>query len=320
MLVITAMLLGLSLHSIQVGEGENKATFIWNAWQKSNKVYLALMAFSILISHSLRALRWQLLLAPTKNYIRFSNSFLSVMVGYLINLVVPRGGEVSRCYNLYKLEQTPAEISFGTVVVERIIDVLCLLVIIIISLISEWGKLQHFIMTLPLSRNSVFSPLIIIIALIGGIGVAVAAFYLLRKNQKIQKLFAGFKEGLLAVFHLQNKALFLFYSLGIWFLYFIMSYFVIKAFPETNQLGFSAVMTLFAIGAIAMAAPLPGGAGSYHVLVPQGLIYLYGLHQSDATAFVFIFHAWQTLVVIVVGLISLITSYILIRWKTPQLK
>lgn len=319
MLLLTGGLLWFSLRSLQVGEGENKAEFIWKAWEKSDKGYMLLMALAVMISHLIRAERWRLVLTSTGNHIGFASSFLSVMVGYLINLVIPRGGEVSRCYNLYRLENTPVEVSFGTVVVERIIDVICLFVIIVISFIIEWGKLEGFISTLQFASGKGISVWISIAGVILA-GVCIAAFFILRKNERIKKLFDGFKEGLLAVFRLEKKWLFIFYSIVIWLLYFFMTYFVVKAFPETNELGFSAVMTLFAIGAIAMAAPLPGGAGSYHVLVPQGLIYLYHLQDSDAKAFVFVYHGWQTIIFIVFGLISLITSYIIIGWKKPQIK
>jgi uncharacterized protein (TIRG00374 family) len=321
MLLLMSALLWLSLRSLNVGEEENKATFIWSAWEKSNKGYLLLMAFFIMLSHLIRAERWRILLVPTGNQIKLNTSFLSVMVGYLINLVIPRGGELSRCYNLYKLENTPAEVSFGTVVVERIIDLLCLVVIIIASFIVEWSKLEQFISTLDFSKSSRTSNYTwIIIGLFFLIGGAVAVYRFISRNEKIKKLIIGFKEGLLAVFRLKRKLLFTFYTLSIWTLYFLMSYCVIKAFPETNGLGFSAVLTLFAIGAIAMAAPLPGGAGSYHTLVPLGLVMLYQLPQSDAIAFVFIFHAWQTIIVIIAGLISLIASYAIIRWRKPQIK
>jgi uncharacterized membrane protein YbhN (UPF0104 family) len=120
---------------------------------------------------------------------------------------------------------------------------------------------------------------------------------------------------MLSVFQLKNKMLFVFYSIAIWSLYFMMSYLVLMAFPETAHLGFSAVVTLFAIGSIAMAAPLPGGTGSYHVLVPLGLTMLYQVPKTDAVAFVFIFHAWQTLLMIVIGVISFIVSNLLIRQK-----
>ena len=320
LILLTVLLLWLSLRGLQVGEGENKTDFLWQAWKKSSKTYLILMAVTVMISHVLRAERWRMLLKPTGNQISFSGSFLSLMIGYLVNLAVPRGGEVSRCYNLYKLEKTPVEVSFGTVVVERIVDVICLLTLIAISFIVEWKKLKAFIdsLELPASSGSTISPWTILILVI--IAVFVLALFLLRKNEKFKKVIVGFREGLLAVFQLKNKGLFVFYSIAIWVLYFLMSYLVLKAFTETQELGVSAVLTLFAIGSIAMAVPLPGGAGSYHTLVPMGLVALYNLPKADAIAFVFIFHGWQTLIAIVGGVVSLIISYWIIRWKKAHEK
>jgi uncharacterized protein (TIRG00374 family) len=242
------------------------------------------------------------------------------MIGYLVNLAVPRGGEVSRCYNLYKLEKTPVEVSFGTVVVERMVDVICLLLLIALSFFAEWQKLKKFIDTLNFSSGEGFSisPWMIVVFL--GVIVFAAAIFFLRKNKKLLKIIEGFKEGLLSIFKMQNKGLFIAYSLGIWLLYFLMSYLVIKAFPETEDLGFSAVLTLFAVGSIAMAAPLPGGAGSYHTLVPLALVMLYNLPQADAVAFVFIFHGWQTILMILMGVLSLIASYLIIKWRKQKEK
>ncbi len=319
MILLTAGLLWLSLRGLNIGE-ENKGQFIWNTWTKSNKGYLLLMAALALVSHVIRAERWKMLLVPSGNNVKLSSSFLSLMIGYLVNLAVPRGGEVSRCYNLYKLEKTPVETSFGTVVVERIADVICLVALIVICFFVEWEKLKAFIDTLPLGSGSGFkiptwAIVVFVLILIGMLTV-----FLLRKNEKLRKILVGFKEGLLSVFKLKNKSLFIFYSLAIWGLYFLMSYCVIKAFPETNALGFRAVLTLFAIGSIAMAAPLPGGTGSYHTLVPLGLVMLYHLQQADAIAFTFIFHAWQTLIMIVAGVVSFIISYWLIRWNEAKTK
>jgi hypothetical protein len=315
----TVVLVWLSLRSLHVSDGQDKSTFIWETWQRSSKIYLLLMAVALMISHSIRAERWRLLLEPTGHKVGLGNSFLSLMVGYLINLVIPRGGEVSRCYNLYKLEKTPVEVSIGTVVVERIIDVICLLVIVVTSFVVEWSRLKKFMATLNFETDRFSSPWIWAIPMALVIFIA-TAIILLRRNEKLNELFEGFKVGLFAVFRLKSKWMFFNYTLIIWLLYFLMSYFVMKAFPETSSLGFSAVLTLFAVGALAMAAPLPGGAGSYHTLVPLGLVMLYNLKQADAIAFVFIFHAWQTLIAMVVGLASIIISYGLIRWKIQQAK
>ena len=323
MLILTGSLLWLSVQGMKVGEGENRIDFIWQAWEDSNKTYLLLMAFIALISHILRAERWKMLLGSTGNHVKLSNSFFSLMIGYLVNLAVPRGGEVSRCYNLYKLESTPVEVSFGTVVVERIVDVLCLLLIIGMAFVVEWDKLLIFLSGLGIGADTVgrgFSvPTWAILMLVGLIGV-VGVFYLFRKNERLIRILVGFKEGLSSVFKLKNKWLFVFYSLAIWFLYFLMSYFVVKAFDTTSHLGFSAVLSVFALGSIAMAVPVPGGAGSYHTIVPAGLHMLYAIPLSDATAFVFIFHGWQTLTMIVGGVVSLIISYFLIRWKKQPTK
>jgi uncharacterized protein (TIRG00374 family) len=320
MIALTAGLLWLSLRSLKVGEGENKAQFLWDTWKKANKGFLLLMALVQMASHVIRSERWKMLLVPSGHSVKLSSSFLSLMIGYLVNLAIPRGGEVSRCYNLFKLEKTPVETSFGTVVVERIVDVICLLILIAFSFFVEWKKLSTFIDTLDFSSGAGFQIpawlVILFLLVVGGL----ILLFLFRKNEKLRKILVGFKEGLLSVFRLDNKALFIFYSVAIWGLYFLMSYCVIKAFPETEVLDFRAVITLFAIGSIAMAAPLPGGAGSYHTLVPIGLVMLYHLPKGDAIAFTFIFHAWQTLIMIVAGIVSFIISYWIIRWNEAKTK
>ncbi|GAB1446093.1 MAG: flippase-like domain-containing protein [Cyclobacteriaceae bacterium] len=314
MFALAAGLLWLSLKSIPDVAGESKAEFIWHTWGRSNKWYLIVMGVVAMLSHVLRAYRWKMLLVPTGNRISLGNSFLSLMIGYLVNLAVPRGGEISRCYNLLKLEKTPVEVSFGTVVAERMVDVLCLIILIAISFIVEWDKLMTFINALPFSSGGggIYKWLIIGGVLLGALALAI---YFFRRNEKLKKIVVGFKEGLLAVFRLEHGFAFVVISILIWFLYFVMSYLVIIAFPETQWLGISAVLTLFAMGAIAMAVPLPGGAGSYHTIVPLGLVVLYNLPQGEAIAFVFIFHAWQTFIMIVGGVLSLIISYWMIRWR-----
>jgi uncharacterized protein (TIRG00374 family) len=317
--LITAALIWVSLRGLNVGEG-NKADFLWQTWERSDKGYLILMAVIAMASHLIRAIRWQMLLVPVGYTVGLGSSFLSVLIGYLVNLAIPRGGEVSRCYNLYKLENTPPEISFGTVVAERVVDIIFLVILIGASFIAEWDKLTSFLSSLGVSADGFrISPWIITgaLAIIGGIFLL---FFRFRKNEKLKKILGGFKEGLMAVFQLKNKSLFIFYSLAIWALYFLMSWAVIKAFPETSTLGFSAVLTLFALGTIAMTVPLPGGAGSYHTIVPLGLVMLYQLPKPDAIAFVFVFHAWQTLLMIVAGVVSLIISYLIIRWRKPEIK
>jgi glycosyltransferase 2 family protein len=320
----TILLIWLSLRGLKVQDGENKWDYLVQTWHSADKGWLLLMACVYTISHLVRAERWRLVLLALGNKTTLNKSFLSLMVGYLVNLVIPRGGEVSRCYNMYKLDKIPVEVSFGTVVMERIVDLLCLVILIAISFILESQKLFAFIDTLPINIQAGSSKLVIVLWFGAFLLILVGILYwLIRKNKKLNslaiKLWNGFKGGLLSVFKLESKGLFVFYSVVIWLLYFFMSYCVIMAFPATSELGFQAVLGLFAIGAIAMTVPLPGGTGSYHVLVPQGLVFLYGIPTTEAVAFTFIFHGWQTLIVIVAGALSLIVTSMLVKKNSQPL-
>jgi len=314
----TGLLIWFSLRGLTVGDGGNRWDYLMQTWDEAHKGWLMLMAALLLLSHVVRAARWKMLLAPVGFTPNFRDSFLSLMVGYIVNLVIPRGGEVSRCYNLFKLDKTPVEISFGTVVVERIVDIICLLVLILLAFVLESQKLFAFIDTIPKSEPGDNSRLLTVLYVIAGLAVVTTLVYwLIKRNQRIKnslrKTWAGFKDGLLSVFKLENKWPFIIYSVVIWLLYFFMSYCVVRAFPATSVLGLEAVLSLFAIGSIAMAVPTPGGAGSYHVLVPQGLVFLYGIPKTDAVAFTFIFHGWQTAILIVAGAISLIVTSLLVK-------
>lgn len=316
-LAITGLLIWFSLRGLT---GENKGEYLLKTWQAANKGWLILMAVVAVISHLLRAERWRMLLEPTGYKGKLSYSFLSLMVGYLVNLAIPRGGEVSRCYNLYKLENTPVDMSFGTVVVERMVDLVCMVTLISVAFFLEWERLLAFMETIPVGTGDSSGSTVLIYTAAGIVAFALLSFALVKKNRKLNafviRVWHGFKDGFLSIFKLKNKSLFIFYSITIWVLYFLMSYIVILAFPETAHLGVHAAFTLFAIGSIAMAVPLPGGTGSYHVLVPQGLIFLYNVREADAVAFTFVFHGWQTAIFIVGGALSLIiTSFILKRRK-----
>jgi glycosyltransferase 2 family protein len=312
-LTATVALVWFSLRAIHVEEGQNKLDYILNTWNAANKGWLLLMGGIFMISNVIRAERWRMLLSSTGHPTTLYKSFLSVMIGYLVNLVIPRGGEVSRCFNLYKLDKIPVEVSFGTVIAERVVDLLSLVVVLILTFVIEYDKLISFLGTLPVQPGFSRGKLVPVIIVLLGLGViAGAGYWFIRRNERIrdwlEKMWKGFRKGLTSVTQLNRKGLFILYSIGIWLLYFLMTYAVIMAFDETAGLGLGAVLSIFAIGTIAMAAPLPGGAGSYHVMIPAGLVFLYQLPQSSAVAFTFVFHGWQTLILIVVGMMALILS------------
>lgn len=318
---VTALLVWISLRGLDVVEGDDKWQYLAKTWNQADKGWLIAMAVLAMISHVFRAERWRMLIAPSGNTPKLGDAFHSLMVGYLVNLAIPRGGEVSRCYNLYRLDKTPINISFGTVVVERIIDLICLLILIAAAFILESDKLVNFVASLNFGGGGVSNVWIIVLIVI--LFLILLIFILYKRNERFRnftvKSWQGFREGFLSVFRLKNNLKFFVLTFLIWFLYFAMSYAVTQSFDSTSSLGLEAVLSLFAIGSIAMAAPLPGGTGSYHVLVPNGLYLLYQIPMGEAIAFTFIFHAWQTMIMIVAGAISLIlTSIIIKRRKRRQ--
>lgn len=315
---VISFLLWFSLSNIEVAEGESKLDFLINAWKQADKTFLLLSAFFAILSHFIRGLRWQLLLNSMDYKTKKIDAFYSVMIGYFINLVIPRGGEVSRCYNMYKLNDVPNEIGIGSVIAERLIDLAFLIAFIIAAFLIEFDNLTYFLSTLYLEESlkeiNLLIPVLILIFAITSF-IVLLKFLLTSENEKIilfrNKIIgfiSGLKKGFLSVLKLKEKGLFIFYSTFIWVLYYAMTMSVMYAFPETNHLTMYAAVSIFAIGGIAMAIPLPGGAGSYHTLVPLGLTLLYSLEDSKAVAFTFIYHGWQTFVIIIFGALSLLIS------------
>jgi hypothetical protein len=313
---ISVLLVWYSLNAIPTTE-ENKWDYLARTWQIADKGWLMLMALLAMISHVLRAERWRMLIEPTGYSTTLHHSFLSLMIGYLVNLAVPRGGEVTRCYNLYKLDRCPFDKAFGTVVAERTIDLICFLLVLVAAVVVESEKLINFFYSLPVKPVDGTGRWVSVITLLSALAIlVVVGFWILFRNKKFKhkifKFWNGFKSGFGTILRLRNHTLFYFYSFLIWVLYFAMSYTVIMAFNETSHLGWSAILSLFAIGSIAMVIPLPGGTGSYHTLVPAGLTFLYQVPKAEAVAFTFVFHAWQTLIMIGGGFLALLSTYLIL--------
>lgn len=324
MLSVTALLLWISFENIEVVEGTSKVDYLVNVWSSANKYFLILSGLVALLSHLIRAQRWKLLLNPIGYELTLKQGFLSVMIGYFINLAIPRGGEVSRCYNLYRLNKTPVDVSLGTVVAERVIDLIFLIILIAISFFIQLDNLILFfkseeVQALTNQEGSSDTGTVVIAGILFLLSIGLIFLFLLKRKKylmlrllsKSKSALLGIKDGVRSVLKLKSRSAFIADSLLIWICYYLMMYFVMLAFPETENLGLGAALTIFVIGGIAMALPLPGGAGSFHVLVSTGLVLLYSLPQDKAIAFTFIFHGWQTVIIILVGAFSLISSQII---------
>ena len=288
--------------------------------------WLGLTLLVFLISNFFRAWRWQQLIEPLGKKVYFWNSFWSVMIGYFANLGFPRMGEVVRAGLLGRYEGIPVEKVMGTVVVDRILDVLCLLVVVGLAFFLQWDTLSNFVIE---SRGSSagsggFGPLLAMAVGVIVVGV-VLIIWIFRKFQhnsfvkKIKNLASGFAEGLRSLTKVKNKPILLFNTVGIWVCYFGMAFLPFFSFPPTEHLGIDAALMVFIFSALGIVIPSPGGMGTYHFMVIQALA-LFSIAGDDALSFANImFFTLQIGVNVLFGLIGLLMMPLLNNGKRVSL-
>ncbi len=259
--------------------------------------WLVLMIAVYMLSNISRTLKWLMLLKPLGYQPKFLNALLAIMIGYFTNLGFPRAGELIRSGILSKYENFDMEKVIGTVVIDRLTDVLCLLGFIFLACILAWDKWTGMLATLmqsaPLAKEeSGGQHLLLYLMLLGLLGIS--SIYLLRKSGFLSKIFErlyqaykGFREGLLSVAHMKKKWTFVFHTVIIWIFYYLMVYFGFKAFDPTAGLGLIPALLIFILGGLGMVIPTPGGMGSYHYLVMMGLA-SYGISQAEGFSFAMI--------------------------------
>ena len=265
-----------------------------------------------IVAHSIRAYRWKLLLEPTGNHTSVFRAMIALMIGYLVNLAVPRLGEVSRCLALKKSDNIPVTSSLGTVVSERALDLLSLLTIAGITIVIEFDKLNQFFSTLITEKlSSAYLNLQNFILLGAGGGlVLLLLWYIFGKRlrasawgQKMRSLGYQTWLGFISITRLKNSWSFWLSTLSIWILYYFMSYVVFFAMEPTTHLGWQAGMALLVMGGLGMSAPVQGGIGAFHLLV-AGLLIYYEVSREDGLSFAFLLHSSQMVLVLLTGLIS----------------
>jgi len=264
-----------------------------------------------LLSHISRTIRWNLMIEPLGHKPRMLNTFLAVMVGYLMNLALPRMGEISRCGVIARYEKIPFTKLVGTVVLERLIDVLMLLILLLVVVITQFGQVLEFLKNNP-EVNQKLHKVIYSPVLIGGlILVALIVWFSRHKirgsslTKKVMGFVGQFVEGFRSIKDIRNKWAFAFHSVFIWVLYYLMFYCVFFAFGFTSHLGPLAGLTVFVLGSFGMVAPVQGGIGAWHFMVIEGLV-LYGVDRDNGTVFALLAHGSTTIMLIVLGLISLL--------------
>ena len=264
-------------------------------------IFLALLI--ALLSHLSRAYRWKYLLEPLNIKPKLSLMYHSVMIGYIINLTIPRSGEVARAAYFSKYQNSSSEKVFGTIVVERVIDLLMfgLVFLITIFLQTDQDRFSQIRQAESGGLPSWVLPLIIA----GGIILFVTVISIKRLREKAIKFIKGVLEGCLTILKLKNKSAFILHTLFIWFAYILMLFITALSMPQMQSIDVSALFACFIAGTIAIGAT-PGGIGLYPIMVASVLIQLYGYQQESANAFGIIMWTTQTLFLVVLGIISLV--------------
>lgn len=288
---------------------------------------LASIAFGIL-SHVARAIRWNLLINSMGYKTRLDSTFYAVMTGYFMNIAVPRLGEITRCGVLSKKDKIPLNALFGSVVAERVFDMITLVLIIFLVIVFQLELVGSFVeehIFTPLYlrfSNNLSVILILVFALLFLLVLAVVLFriFLPRLKHKafvikMNEFIKGFMEGLKTILRLPNKLAFIFWTLFIWLMYTSMTFIAFYALSATSGLQFIDGLTVMAIGSLGMVAPVPGGIGAYHFFTTLVLFELYGIPKAAAASWATIAHASQGILILAVGSFSYFMILLQIRKK-----
>ena len=241
-------------------------------WKSSNKSWILLGVFFGFLSHLSRAYRWRFQLEPMGYNIRFGNSMMAVFATYLINYTIPRAGEVARATILTNYEHVPFEKGFGTIVAERIADLIVMLGIIIITLFLQFDIIYHFLI-------EKLNPTKVIIAFVV-LAICVLVFFnFIKKSNsklalKIKAFINGLIEGALSVFKMKKKWPFIFHTLFIWSMYLLMFYVTSIAIEDLHGISTGAILIGFIFASFSIAAT-SGGIGAYPVAIYGAFFYFW---------------------------------------------
>ena len=269
-------------------------------FKNANYSYIFLGLFVAFLGNASRAYRWKFALEHMGYKTSFYNNFMAVNIGYLLNLTVPKSGEISRAVIVKKYETVPFDKGFGSIVAERIIDMVVLLLFMALAVFLQFDIVKSFILDkIPLQKLLIFST----ISLLVGIALLLIYFYSKAKwvlfiKQKI----SGLKEGLLSIFHMQKKVEYLLHTSFIWFSYLFMFYITLFVIPETSTLSVGAIISAFVVGSIAIAFT-NSGFGSYPFLISKILLF-YTISETAGNAFGWIVWTSQMVLVLIMGVLS----------------
>lgn len=298
---------------------------IKDAVVQANYWWVLLSAIPAVLSHVSRAYRWKYTLDPLGYKPDFLNSFFSVMIGYLVNLAVPRLGEISRCGFMNRYDKIPFDKLIGTVIAERLADAIILLVTITATVLIQYDLISVFVNDLVSDKFGNITGTFILLVLSGLVIAGILGLYLVYKIEwkipflvKVQDIIKGVILGVTSILTMKNKGWFLAHTFFIWIMYFFMLYLNFFALEETSSITFSAALTAFTLGGLAMALT-NGGIGAYPIAI-QAALSIYGYSEAAGGALGWIMWVAQTVLIIVLGAGSMLLMPIYNKRKKAQVE
>ena len=276
---------------------------------KADYSYLWLSVAMGFLSHVSRGIRWQYTLASMHYFPKRYNLVLAVFIGYLLNLTVPRSGEVSRALLINRYDKVPFDKAFGTILTERVIDMCILLLFIAVVFVFQFDLVWHF-----LEGYLTFSYIIVVLLVLGLLFLG-GVYWIYRSTssfaQKVRKMLSGIKEGIFSILHLKKKWQFIAHTLFIWLMYFWMFYVVFFSMEQTKELSIIQVLTAFVIGSFAIVFT-NGGLGAYPLFIAKVFL-LFGVTETVGTALGWVIWIAQFLMIILFGGLSFLLLPIINR-------
>ncbi|MBK8808411.1 MAG: flippase-like domain-containing protein [Bacteroidales bacterium] len=294
---------------------------------EANPLYILLSLFFALIGYLIRAARWQLIINASQHNVSFTNSFKAITTGYLANMLLPRLGEISRCAFLTKKESVPFDFLIGTVIVERIIDLIILFILLIITALYKLDFFGTFFLnSFQKAYLAIDIKLLLIIALT--IFIVFGILLLLFRKKIIQTVFyrkisdfiKGILHGIFTIKHMQKRNLFIIQTIAIWLMYWLMTWIVFFAIEPTKNLDMIDGLFILIAGGIAMIVPVQNGFGAFHGIVASALT-IYGLDfETEGLLFAVICHESQTILIVILGTFSILSTLSVFKKKNIKSK
>lgn len=288
---------------------EQEKQELYTSFSSANYFWIILSISFGILSHMSRAIRWKYTIQPLGKTPGFWNSFFTVMIGYVANLALPRLGEVTRPGLLGKYEDLPFNKLFGTIVAERVADLIILACIMAGIVLVEFDMLKDLLYGyLEQGAGNISMEKILLLIGIAGAGITVLFFLMLSKSsnpifEKIRDLLKGVFEGLISIAKMDNKGYFLMHTAFIWIMYVGMFWVCFYCLEETSSVPLAGVVASFVMGSLAIVF-VQGGLGVFPLAIMNTLL-LYGVSKSGALALGWILWTSQTLMVIVLGVASI---------------